>query len=494
MAVRYRIFPPIGVARLGEDPDFFLGPELPGSGPAEPQANGAAVPVVRFKDASRKKIRKQGARFHLFESDDGQNWRPANLPPAATVTWTVTLTNKKSAVKRGGLPPIKPERPQIPAATAGQVIDGGTRTITGQDAVSTPFTGTYKTVASSGSPFQVDVELGQLRTDAAGRLIVLGGKGFSSAPSGTPLSTFYINPNWHDDVADGPVTAEVHLAPGAGPIAAEGGAWVIVAPPDYAPAVGGVVTLHDIVRQVGIDHFGLTVPATPSFDLDIAPILSRVRRLRWLHDDATWSDPRLDSPKLRSRKPADKPLRKDVLEQIVLTVEKVFEGHVDPTGPEFRLRKFQRAFLDAWVKGDFDDAAAPAPTLSAAGLTRAALDGAVGQGFCPGIEAGIIMLDPTLYATPFDFRIDHAGVKSGDLTALMAQPWQADFFDCNTEWWPSQRPDLAPQPGGSTKPWVRGAASRKLLVERSARLGFVVQEGANEVLVEAERDPTLSPA
>lgn len=127
MAARYRLFPPIGIARLGEDPDFFLGPELPGSGPGELQANGATVPTMRFKDVLRKKIRKQGARFHLFESDDGQNWQPANLPATATVTWTVTLTNKKSAVKRGGLPPIKPERPQIPAATAGQVIEGGTR-------------------------------------------------------------------------------------------------------------------------------------------------------------------------------------------------------------------------------------------------------------------------------------------------------------------------------------------------------------------------------
>ncbi len=101
------------------------------------------------------------------------------------------------------------------------------------------------------------------------------------------------------------------------------------------------------------------------------------------------------------------------------------------------------------------------------------------------------MLDKTLYTTPFDFRINHASVKAGEITALMAQPWQADFLKCNTEWWPTQRPDLAPLADGTFEDWVRGAAGHKLLVERHPRLGFVVQQGAAEVFLEVERDPTL---
>ncbi|HJQ68437.1 MAG TPA: LodA/GoxA family CTQ-dependent oxidase [Blastocatellia bacterium] len=493
--MRYRIFPSIGIARLGEDPNFFLAPERPGDDPGELKPDGTLTPVTRFKDATRKKVRKQGARFHIFESDDGTNWRPANLPASATVTWTVTLVNKKSAVTRPAEPPIAPVRPQVLAANESMVIKGGAQNISGAGAASAPFIGPYATTAPNGTPFKVNVELGQLKTDGQGRLIVLGGKGFSSAPAGVPLgvfpNTYYRNPKWHDDVADGPVTAKIQLSPTSTPVMAEEGAWVVVGPPDYAPAINCPVTLFDVIRQVGISDFGLPMPGVPSFDIDIEPIIKRVRLLRWVHDDATWSDARLSSPKLRSRAPADKKLRTDVRD-VILKVQKKFRGHTSSAGPSYQFRQFQLKILDAWVAGDFDETpAAPGPGLTDIGLTRAALESAAGQGFCPGIEAGIIVLDKTLYTSPFDFRINHSSVSAGDLTALMAQPWQADFLKCATEWWPTQRPDIAPQDDESTEPWIRGAEDHKLLVERSARLGFIVQKAASEVFVEVERDPTL---
>jgi hypothetical protein len=45
--MRYRIFPAIGIARLGEDDNFFLGPERPGAGPGELQPDGSVAPVVQ---------------------------------------------------------------------------------------------------------------------------------------------------------------------------------------------------------------------------------------------------------------------------------------------------------------------------------------------------------------------------------------------------------------------------------------------------------------
>jgi hypothetical protein len=490
--MRYRIFPSIGIARLGEDGDFFLGPERPGDGPGELQPSGTTTPLTRFKDASRTKIRKQGARFHIFESSDGINWTPANLPATASVTWTVTLENKKSAVTRPASPPTAPMRPTVTAANQAMVIKGGKKQIAGPSAVSTAFVGPYVTTAPNGSTFNVNVDLGLLRTDGQGRLIVLGGKGQSQAPAGVPIGgSFYRNPKWHDDVADGPVTAEIKLSPTSAPVQAEGGAWVIVAPPDYAPGISCVVTLYDVMRQLAISELGLAAPGVPSFDLDIAPIVTRVGRLRWVHAKATWSDARFNSPKLRSRAAADQQLRSDVRD-LVLTTESVFAGHISPGGPPFRLRSFQKKFLNDWAVGNFDDTpVTPNTNLTAEGLTRAALEGAAGQGFCPGIEAGIIVLDKTLYTTPFDFRINHGSVNAGDITGLMAQPWQADFLECNTEWWPTQRPDRAPQGGGMFEDWVRGANDHKLLVERHPRLGFVVQQGAAEVFLEVERDPTL---
>ena len=491
--MQYRIFPSIGIARIGEDTNFYLAPEVPERGHGELQPNGTTQPVTKFKNANGTKLRKQGVRFHLFESADGAMWTPANLPPTAVVTWSVTLDNTKSAVTRAGEPPIAPSRPVLMPNSAGLDIRGGTKQIAGPNAASTLFRGTFTT----GPAFSVDVELGQLRTDVQGRLIVLGGNGFSSAPPNTPIggaggTSYYKNPKWHDDVADGPVTASIQLAPGTSSTVAEGGAWVIIAPPDYAPQIGGVVTLYDVILQIGIENgLGASQPGMPSYDLDIGPILARAKRLRWVHDDATWSDARLDSPKLRSKTDADKTLRNEV-RNLVKDVENILEGHTNPAGPPYRLRMAQLKILDDWVNGTFDDTPAAHPSMpTAAGLTRAALENAVGQGFCPGIEAGILVLDPTIYRTPFDFRIDHTQLKPGDLTALMAQPWQADFLKCNTEWWPSQRPDVAPQSVGQPKSWVRGANTHKLLIERSGRLGIIAKQGVNEVFLEVERDPNL---
>jgi hypothetical protein len=57
-----------------------------------------------------------------------------------------------------------------------------------------------------------------------------------------------------------------------------------------------------------------------------------------------------------------------------------------------------------------------------------------------------------------------------------------------------ERPGAGPgdlQADGTFKDWIRGAASHRLLVERSGRFGLVVQQGADEVFLEVERDPAL---
>ncbi|MBR1286208.1 LodA/GoxA family CTQ-dependent oxidase [Bradyrhizobium sp. AUGA SZCCT0177] len=502
----YRIYPSIGFARVGGDDDFFLGPEIPGQGPIE--LDGATV--TRFKSTNHKLIRKQAARFRLFQSDDGgTTWLPAELPASATVEWSVTLHNKKAAVVRSSEPPTSPQRPVMDPAAAAMSIQPPTATISGPGKVGTPIEDTFTTTGNGGTPFNAQVKLGQLRTDAEGRLIVLGGDGISDSPTGTPIgglagTTYYKNPKWYDDVADGPVTATIKLTPDAEPIAAEGGAWVIVGPPDFAPGIGGIVTLYDVVRQVGIDQLGFPPPPLiPSFDRDIMPIIRRARRHRWVHNGPQWGNAAFDASDadLRSKDPAKDGIKEAVRKRILLAedvTEGGFAGHTSPAGPPFKLRKHQTDALNAWLARNFDDKPAPFDaTPTAEGLTRAALEGAVGQGFCPGIEAGILVLDKTIYRSPFDFRIDHASVAAGDLTALMAQPWQADFLKCHTEWWPSQRPDLAPQSNDfeDNKRWIRGIGGSEhgKLVKEFQRLGFIVQTGP-ESFVEAERDTTFPVA
>ena len=82
---------------------------------------------------------------------------------------------------------------------------------------------------------------------------MLGGRGKSeSVPPGAPLREFMNNDKWYDDVADGPVTAVVTL-PGQESVAVHHPSWVTVAPPDFAPAIGAIVTLYDIAFQAAID-------------------------------------------------------------------------------------------------------------------------------------------------------------------------------------------------------------------------------------------------
>lgn len=485
--MQYRIFPPIGIARLGASADFFLSPEVPGSGPGDLQTGGALAEVTTYKNSDKKQIRKQGARFHLFESANGIDWLPANLPSMAVVEWTVHLVNKKSAVMRPDDPPTAPQRPIIDPSRATQLIDPGKVTVSGNSQTSASLVGTFKV----GATFSANVQLGQLKTDGRGRLIVLGGSGKSEAPPGTPLGgSYYKNPNWYDDVADGPVTASIRMTPTSTPIDAEGGAWVVVAPPDYAPDVNGLVTLYDVIRQVGIDDFGLALPLQPSFDLDVAPIIERATRLQWVHDDATWASPDLVDAHIRTKDTANKVFRQSVMD-LILSAESIFQGHTNALGPRFEFRDAQKQILTAWVNGNCDlTAASPGATPTASGLTKASLESAVGQGFCPGIEAGIIVLDNTIYRTPFDFRISHSSVAAGDLTALMAQPWQADFLKCNTRWWPTQRPDIAPQSSGLPKNWVRGATTHQKLVDNANRLGIIAKQTTGKFL-EVERDSTL---
>jgi L-Lysine epsilon oxidase N-terminal/L-lysine epsilon oxidase C-terminal domain/Iron-containing redox enzyme len=125
--------------------------------------------------------------------------------------------------------------------------------------------------------------------------------------------------------------------------------------------------------------------------------------------------------------------------------------------------------LSQWAKGNFDaDWVSPSngasnpqaangakplaklpPSEQPAALDQAALEPCVGGPFYPGIEI-------TYIATFFDtwsdaFRINQrrkgadgieVGVyEAGDLSKHMALPWQADFFECNLNWWPAQRPD-----------------------------------------------------
>src|SRR5579862_5868759 len=215
MARQFRIYPGIGIARLGNSPDsFFLSPEIPGLGPLEPTDDDSVERVTKYKDSQRK-LRRQGARFRVYEvrpnGTGGETLREVTAENGISIQWRVELANEKAAAG-------KFISEQLPEDTHHLRNPG----IPQSDLIIKPtfgsISGAKLTVrATTEGKFRgTEVYLGELRTDAKGRLIVLGGRGISG-PSGLPIgdgsvpgpgrprNTFANNEGWYDDIADGPI-------------------------------------------------------------------------------------------------------------------------------------------------------------------------------------------------------------------------------------------------------------------------------------------------
>ena len=80
-----RIHPSIGVARIGNSDQFYIGPENPGiPGNWDPDAQKFKA----FKDAQGK-ILRQAARFRIFQFDDSGRIHPKQLG----TTWEQLVPN-----------------------------------------------------------------------------------------------------------------------------------------------------------------------------------------------------------------------------------------------------------------------------------------------------------------------------------------------------------------------------------------------------------------
>ena len=58
------------------------------------------------------------------------------------------------------------------------------------------------------------------------------------------------------------------------------GAWVVVAPPNYAPGIAGSVTMYDVIHEVAA---GFDPTLRPSFARQIFPLLERLVRQQWVN-------------------------------------------------------------------------------------------------------------------------------------------------------------------------------------------------------------------
>jgi hypothetical protein len=275
--VRCSIYPSIGFARIGDSTNGYrLAPEVPGIWPAPPGG---------YKDPTGA-IYPQASRFRVYGFDaQGRTVGELNAFNAQ-IRWKVHVANRKAAWYDFVQPFDIPESKQLQCGRrnagiigsnrAALVNDPGPRYIQGRNVNPNGYQPEYR--FQGGSIYGIPIPLGDLRTDSSGRLIFLGGRGNSASwIPGAEATTFANNDTWYDDTSDGPVDAAVTI--GGRTLQAEG-AWVVTAPPNFAPGIQGVVTLYDVMYSIALE-MGASAPSSPSFVRQILPLLQRSVLYQW---------------------------------------------------------------------------------------------------------------------------------------------------------------------------------------------------------------------
>jgi len=496
--VRAAIYPGIGIARVGNSPDeFFIGAEAPGMLPG--MKDGVVDEQFRYKD-KKNRVKRQAARFRIYGFDaSGKVVKELTLDDKEVkITWSVHVANIKAnwyqfnnamdlpieiamdAVQRNNKI-FGTDRQQL-------LIDPGAHSISGKDKKGAELVGQF---------LDHDVPLGELRTDEKGRLIFLGGFGYSSSPVyANDISNFSNNNYWHDDVSDGPVKARVWIK---GVEVETESAWVVVAPPKFAPGIAPITPLYNL----GLETWGVPPPQRPSFAEDIFPIFERLSLMQWLSDNQDmvhgWKA-RLDfmNPEFLARladnTPKNAAFRKRLFRRFRNPNYAVYEpdklpvilgdGIDYPNNPRsmFAVLPGQYQVLKDWSNGNFNNKGwrrevhrKPKPLEEyplqeqPAAMDRAALEPCLGGPFHPGIEVTWPMRQKRLYSGLFrikaaagltnqdygplltpEMAMSERGPLSasgpGDITRWMGLPWQSDAASCQDVyvpidfplpvWWP----------------------------------------------------------
>jgi hypothetical protein len=479
--VSCRIHPTIGVARVGNSKsEYFLGPEVP---------RQELDPPGGFKDKTGA-IKRQAARFRIYGFDAAGKIVQELTAADVDITWTVHVANKKAAwyqfnnaldIPEAALKNLR-RNPKV-SDRKSLVIDPGARTISGRNKSGAAFR------FNTGKFLGVTVPLGELRTDADGNLLVLGGSGAAGTPRLDNPVVELNNSGWYDDISDGPVTAQVRFKNGSGRTLQAAPAWVLVGPPNYGPNLTTLVTLYDLAYEVALKRKWLQLPAIPSFTKHIYPIFERLSIMQWVNHGFLRSngwrsshdflDPRVVA-RLNNKSAAQRAFREGVFKSFRNpnytkrekdAVPSLFGEGIDVPNTSrrfwFAITKTQYRFLQQWADGNFDDdwtslgAKTPLalrdypverqPNL----LDQAALEDCCGGPFHPGIEATWTLRVPIMYSGPF--RLKHKTAPNappddygpiltpamamaangplsasgpGDLTRWMAIPWQTDSASC----------------------------------------------------------------
>src|SRR5215213_3146728 len=228
--VRYAVYPAIGIARVGNSEEYFIGPEAPGQ---------VVSPEGGFKDKAGR-IKRQAARFRIYGLNESGEAIKEITSEDAEITWRVHLANSKAgwyqfinAMDLGHFAKSATYRNDNIQGDERKklIIDPGSRAISGNSVSGKEYR------FDSGEFMGTKVPLGELRTDDQGRLVVIGAYGRSASFTHSKATTFANNDTWHDDVSDGPVRATVKVE---GKEHEAEPAMVAVTPPNYGQGLYGM--------------------------------------------------------------------------------------------------------------------------------------------------------------------------------------------------------------------------------------------------------------
>ncbi|WCM91325.1 LodA/GoxA family CTQ-dependent oxidase [Acidovorax sp. NCPPB 2350] len=485
--VRAAIHPAIGIARVGNSREaFYVGPQVVHPAPEQPGF---------YRDATGA-LKREAAQFRIYGYNAAGEVVRELTADTAEIAWEVHVANRKAAWYQWQIAMDIPEaattvlprrNAKVKAGREALAIDAGVQRIAGKNAPSVPCTGEF-----TGVP----VQLGELRTDAGGRLLFLPGFGISASPTGSPIfiegddNSFINADGWYDDTCDGPVSASVRIDGQAVPVEP---AWVVSAPPNYAPQVKAERTLYDLLQDLYVQAGWVPTPDTLSFTNDVYPILQRLSGLQWVnqgfatqfgHNGAFDFEHPAFVERLATLPPQgaydpNAELRRQVFNSFrppqpqdgnQLPWPWLYgDAMTVPAGQSPRqnasISQTQSDILARWVEGRFaaDWGCLPPPPScidevplreQPATLDRAALEFCLADAFHPGCELTWPMRHLSLYSAPFRIRRRPAGAAEpdygptldqatalsthgplnaqgpGDLNRWMGLPWQADTAWC----------------------------------------------------------------
>lgn len=487
-----RVYPAIGICRVGGSPKYFLAPEVPGL---------TVQPEGGYKDGAYH-IKKQVQRFRVYAFDEQNRVIGEITSDKAKIQWNVHLANTKAAwygfsnpLDNGDL------APGIPGALRNAyvvddeerkrllLIDGGEKSISG---VSVNASGADASYQFEGRFWDtVQVKLGELRTDEAGRLLVVPPDGKSASPTGAGITSFADNDGWHDDWCDGPVKASVTLPDGR--VLQADPAWVACVGPDFAPEIQPISTLYDVIQDLNVKQGWVAAPTGPiSFRKYIYPTFRRVALMEWLTEADRlrrgWLEVGdFNSPefieKLADPSPANEAFRASVFklfrnpenmgpnafrEEALKIPYMLGDGVNFPGSPLqwFQFPKLQYSYLKAWAAGDFvndlHDEKADAVTRledlpleqQPHALTEAALERCSGGAFHPGVELTYYLRHAGMYRRERDVNAEPFRIELGNRPSLLqnvGRQMNAEKAFKGAEGVP---PPIGPQLAGDLTRWM----------------------------------------